>query len=239
MDYAREFERTIQREFHRHHRWQVFADFCELSALAIYNQTVHFEQQREGQYMEIIGRYEDRKERDALARLLAVTRLAMDDAYQDFLGQMFMDLELGSDWHGQFFTPYSLCLAMAALTGDDELVAKTQRGEIVRLQEPACGGGAMVIAMAEHIQNQKGDPLRLRVDAIDADRTAANMAYIQFALLGIPAAVYTGNTLSMEMRDVMVTPAWVRQAAELERSPAPVGDPVQLGLFGNDFGEAA
>ena len=33
------------------------------------------------------------------------------------------------------------------------------------------------------------------------------MAYIQFSLMHIPAVVYVGNTLSMEMHDVFYTPA--------------------------------
>ena len=233
MDHAREFQRTIQREFHHYHTWQVFADFCELSAAALYNQLVRFDQEREQRYLEIIGRYEELKERHGMARLLAITTRALESGHQDFLGQMFMQLELGNHWHGQFFTPYHLCHLMAQLTFGDEAVEKTKRGEIVSIQEPACGGGAMVIAIAEHVERSKGDVRRLQVHATDLDRTAANMAYIQFTMLGIPAAVHTGNTLSMEVRDTMVTPAWVWQAMEQQRKPVPVSEPVQLGLFGD------
>lgn len=233
MEPSREFQRTIQREFHRYHTWQVFSDFCELSAIAIYNQLAHFEQAREENYLAIIRRYEELEERQAMAHMLSITMQALDSCYQDFLGQMFMQLELGSHWHGQFFTPYDLCHLMAQLTFDDEHVEKTRRNEIVSIQEPACGGGAMVIAVAEHVERSKGNVQFLQVHATDLDRTAANMAYIQFSLLGIPAAVHTGNTLSMEVRDTMVTPAWVWQSMEQQRKPAPVSEPVQLGLFGD------
>ena len=42
---------------------------------------------------------------------------------------------------------------------------------------------------------------------MDIDRRAVHMAYIQFALLHIPAVILDGNTLSLEFRDVWKTPA--------------------------------
>ena len=32
---------------------------------------------------------------------------------QDFLGRLYMSLELGNHWKGQFFTPYDVCRCMA------------------------------------------------------------------------------------------------------------------------------
>lgn len=32
---------------------------------------------------------------------------------QDFLGKLYMSLELGNHWKGQFFTPYNVCRCMA------------------------------------------------------------------------------------------------------------------------------
>ena len=54
---------------------------------------------------------------------------------QDFLGQMFMTLELGSNWHGQFFTPYNVCEAMA------EVVIDHKEQKYVTAYDPACGAG--------------------------------------------------------------------------------------------------
>ena len=46
----------------------------------------------------------------------------------------------------------------------------------------------------------------MHVTTVDVDATAAHMCFIQLALTGIPAAVYRGNTISMEMHECFLTP---------------------------------
>ena len=57
--------------------------------------------------------------------------------------------------------------------------------------------------------NQAGfDPRQhLHVTAIDNDQVVAYICFIQLSILGIPAVVYVGDTLRMEMRQEMHTPA--------------------------------
>lgn len=43
---------------------------------------------------------------------------------------------------------------------------------------------------------------------IDIDSVAADMAFIQLSLLGIPAEVVTGNTLTMKLNRVRYTPVY-------------------------------
>lgn len=38
---------------------------------------------------------------------------------QDFLGSIFMSLNLGNEHNGQFFTPYHVCELMAEVTMED------------------------------------------------------------------------------------------------------------------------
>ena len=45
--------------------------------------------------------------------------------------------------------------------------------------------------------------------AVDIDPRAVHMAYIQLALMHIPAVVVVGNSLSMEMREHWYTPAHI------------------------------
>lgn len=40
---------------------------------------------------------------------------------QDFLGKLYMSLELGNHWKGQFFTPYNVCECMAGITINDNM----------------------------------------------------------------------------------------------------------------------
>jgi hypothetical protein len=48
---------------------------------------------------------------------------------------------------------------------------------------------------------------QLHMTGIDIDECAVHMAYTQLSLLHNPAALYVGNTLTMEMREVWHTPA--------------------------------
>ena len=56
--------------------------------------------------------------------------------------------------------------------------------------------------------NQKLNPMHhLWVQCIDIDRTVALMCYIQLSLWNVPAQIVIGNSLSMEYREILYTPA--------------------------------
>jgi hypothetical protein len=127
----------------------------------------------------------------------------------DLLGQVFHELELSSAERGQFFTPYHLCEAIARLEVRDgeELREKIRQRGFVTVSEPACGAGAMIIAMASVMQKQGINfQQHMHVTAIDVDSRAVHMAYLQFSLLGIPALIIEGNALTLEERDHWYTP---------------------------------
>src|SRR5690625_2929221 len=104
MSQQRDFTRAIQQLSHRHHTWRVFADFCELAALAIANSVAIGPQrdEREQRYLDVVGRYK-KEEAQQMAQLLGIVTLALEADPHDFLGQAFMQLELGNHWKGQFF----------------------------------------------------------------------------------------------------------------------------------------
>ena len=199
----KDFQDTIKQLSYTRHTWQVWQDFCELAALSLANATM-FSEAREARYMDTIGRYEP-KEVQLFPKLLGMVTEALEVEFQDFLGQMFMDLEMGNKWRGQFFTPYSVCKMMAQMSflNPDEF----NDGKIVTLNEPACGGGAMVIASCECLRDAGINfQDQLRVIAQDVDITSAHMCFIQLSLIGCQAHVVVGNTLALECRDVYVTP---------------------------------
>ena len=76
---------------------------------------------------------------------------------QDFLGGLYMNLDLGSHWHGQFFTPYDICRMMAKISlNGGERDAKTEILDhgYISINDPACGAGATLIAAANQLRNQ-------------------------------------------------------------------------------------
>ena len=66
----------------------------------------------------------------------------------------------------------------------------------------------MILALVKVMTKAGYDPARkLWVQAIDVERMAALMCYIQLSLWNVPAEVIVGNTLSWEIREVWYTPA--------------------------------
>lgn len=194
---------------YRHSIWDVYSDFIEMAALAISNSVdlIHYGT-REKRYLEIIKKY-TKEEGEIFPKLLGELIQTLGEKQSDILGELFMELELGSKWKGQFFTPYNLCLATAKLnTGKlDEVINKNG---YVSLNEPCVGGGAMVIAFAQAMQEEGYNPQKqLMVICQDLDLKAVHMSYIQLSLLGIPATVCHANTLSLEVFEVWKTPFWI------------------------------
>lgn len=189
------FIRTMNKLSYSRHKWEVWRDFTELSAIAIQQSTL-FTDDREERYMTIVGRYES-DEVQLIPQLLGITTAALELQMCDFLGELFQELELSSKWHGQFFTPYPVCKMITSMTFTD--LVDFGNGSVVSISEPACGGGAMLIAACEHLyENDINYQRQLKITAVDVDLTACHMAYIQLSLLGCNAVVVHGNTLSVE-----------------------------------------
>ncbi|MDP2129244.1 MAG: N-6 DNA methylase [Pseudohongiella sp.] len=209
-NHRKEFISHIKR-FHGHQTWRVFTDFCEITACSISNSVSigALWEKREAQYMEAIKRY-NKTELTLFAQLLAIVVDALTDEMQDFLGGVFMELELGNHWRGQFFTPYHMGRMMAELTYGTDLPDAFKATDFITLSDPACGAGCMVVAFAETMLSKKINyQQHMHATCIDIDETAAFMAYIQLSLLHVPATILIGNTLSMEIRDTYYTPAHV------------------------------
>ncbi|CCP01916.1 hypothetical protein BN439_0827 [Erwinia amylovora Ea644] len=134
-----------------------------------------------------------------------------------FLGSVFMRLELGDKYRGQFFTPWSVGLMMAQLQlGNVEEQFRDK--PFITLSEPACGAGCITLAFASVLREAGFPPhRRMWVSATDIDPLAAAMAYIQLSLCGVAGEVVIGNALCDERRRVLYTPMhyWGRMAYRL------------------------
>ena len=161
-------------------------------------------------YFKIIKKYKT-DDLHRFAKILAELVDALDKAPGDILGELFMELELGSHYKGQFFTPYEVSLATAELMiGNNDIQKIIDNQGYVTLNEPCVGSAGMVIAFAEAMQKRGFNPQKqLLVEATDLDVKCVHMAYAQLSLLYIPATIHHGNTLSMERFDKWVTPSYV------------------------------
>ncbi|EIF3398634.1 SAM-dependent DNA methyltransferase, partial [Escherichia coli] len=141
-----------------------------------------------------------------IAHLLAHVIEGLEQGFCDFLGSVFMQLELGDKYRSQFFTPWSIASMMAQMQMGD-VKALFENKPFITLSEPACGAGSMILAMADTL-NRSGYPAyrRMWVSATDIDPLAAGMAYIQLSLCGVAGEVVIGNSLCNERRRVLLTP---------------------------------
>ncbi|MBL7354025.1 hypothetical protein JN061_23045, partial [Salmonella enterica subsp. enterica serovar Typhi] len=70
--------------------------------------------------------------------------------------------------------------------------------------------GSMVVALAEAMLEAGFNPQKQMVAyCVDIDPVASMMCYIQLSLMGIPAIVATGNSLTVEIKREMATPMFV------------------------------
>lgn len=187
-------------------RWDVFRDFITLAASELDMARIRTPENIE-RSRQICDGY-TAADHDNMKKLFCLMVTALEGEFHDFLGSIFMELELGSDQMGQFFTPYSIQLMMAKmLTGD--IAAVVQKQGLIELHEPACGAAGMVLAYAQCMLEAGVNPSEhLYVECIDIDPIAADMAFIQLSLLGIPAKVITGNALTTKFTRVRYTPIY-------------------------------
>lgn len=186
------------------HRYEIWKDFVAMAAISVHNSAIKSEK-LEAEYLQIVGRYK-KEEVYELCGLLAKLVTLLDVEPTDILGQLYMELELGNTHTGQFFTPPEVSELLARITYGEDLKVLTR--PFIKLCEPACGAGGMVLAFVKVMLSHGHNPAeRLWVLAQDVDRTAALMCYLQLSLWNIPAVVIVGNTLAMEVRETFYTPA--------------------------------
>ena len=110
----------------------------------------------------------------------------------DVLGQIYMESGMGSKSSGQFFTPYHLSKLCAELS----MIKPNENGKYY-INEPSCGGGGMIIAVASVLKERGVNYQKdMKVVAQDLDWKGVYMCHLQLSLLGIKAICVQGNTLT-------------------------------------------
>lgn len=214
-EWEKKFIDNFNRLCNRHHSWQVWQDFVNMSASAIANavdRRPDVWKLREDSYMATVKRY-SKEELNLITELLSITTLALEEnPAQDFLGKMYMQFNLENKWHGQFFTPWHVAELMAKMLANDETKEKIASQDYISVNDPCCGAGCMLIAFA----NVCKDDLDINYQqsvlfvAQDIDSVVAKMCYIQISLLGCPGFVVIGNSLSEPVCGSSIEPSYKR-----------------------------
>lgn len=178
--------------------WEAYSDFLQLawaslSQAALKLRTGQPDPVREEDYLRTIRRY---KNPGKMCEALGILVNALEARRYDFLGTVAGELEILNEWHGQFFTPSSVCELMSRMTMGENKPDPERR---LTICEPACGAGAMCLAIHNVLIEQGFAPWNYWITAIDVDPKMAMAAYIQLTLCGVPANVIWGNTLSLKL----------------------------------------
>lgn len=205
----------------------VFRDWCECSALTIANSidVIHGSlwERREKRYLDVIARYKE-DVYEFVGMLARLTQAFEIDPWCDHLGRIYMECFGGNKNLGQCFTPPAVCEACA------KLIDVPKDHEPHTLYEPACGGGAMIIAYLKECHEAGYEYQRLlKIYAADLDALCCHMCYVQLSLLGARATVAQQNALSLETYDVFETPMERLWPATLTFTSAPsaTSSPIQ------------
>ena len=133
-----------------------------------------------------------------------------EKCFYDVLGKIFHEMDMNSKATGQFFTPQHLADLCGMLAIDKAVIEEEIKSKgFFKVQEPACGGGAMILAVATAVAKLGYNPQKIMlVTACDIDSRCVDMCYVQLALYGIPAVVVHGNTLTLREWDCYKTPMY-------------------------------
>lgn len=180
--------------------WEVWNDVITMMAVTISNScdsNLKRKEKREKQYLDILNKYTTNEIQTIVKITAAITNALEENPNQDILGDLYMSLDFGSHAHGQFFTPYPVCQAMAQLSVKKALIeSEINEKGYIRVNEPACGAGANIIALVNEMKKQGINYQNSAfIVAQDLSQLTALMCYIQLSLLGCSGIVVVGNTL--------------------------------------------
>jgi type I restriction-modification system DNA methylase subunit len=179
--------------------WEVWNDVITMLAIMISNSldAAARREQREKDFRDIQKKYSAAEQETVMRIFAVITDKLEENPEQDLLGDLYMSLDFGSNDLGQFFTPYSVCQMMAAVSAKKEVLeAEIEENGYILVNEPACGAGANIIAFCNAVK-EAGINYQQSVFVIaqDLSRVTALMCYLQLSLLGCAAAICVGDTL--------------------------------------------
>ena len=180
----------------RHNAWTVWSDFISTYACLIscsVDPTPERMDARREEVKQCLAKYseEEVKTMDQLGNLLV--QMVQRDRNRDILGEMYMAMDFGSDFTGQFFTPWQVSAMMSKMTLGEDF---SERG-FISICDPACGAGAMLLSAAMEYESRN---INYQEKALfvgqDIDPIVAKMAYIQLSLYGCAGYIVIGNSLT-------------------------------------------
>lgn len=241
-DAKKAFVKTVNDMSGKYPAVVIFSDFVEMAAISLHN-ALRKRDDLEKRYLNTAKKY-SAEELNRLSSLLAFVVEGLEDRFGDFLGECYGLLQITNKSLDQFFTPYHIAkMSAKSIITDDAIKQGLDKHGVISILEPACGGGAMIIGALD-VLKEKGVNFQKHafVTAMDLDSRCVYMTYITLTLLGVPAVVVLGNTLTMEVFDTLYTPFYRAMPADMKKEDTelldsvletvkPIEQGVQLSLF--------
>ena len=227
----KEFLKLFDQLAYTQGKWQAWENLMTVMATSIANSAEFDKERRDRREKDYEQAIKSLGGMDVPAQMFAQTALALaENPDQDFLGTLYMRLNMGSHWHGQFFTPYHVSAMMAKMLIGGNNAKEIEEKGYISVCDPTVGAGAMLIGAASAFREQGID---YKQDVVfigqDLDSVVAKMAYIQISLLGCSGYITVGNSLTNpqtghvlfpteeEGQDLWITPAFLSSAWEKRR----------------------
>jgi len=170
---------------------------------------------REGEDFEIIKPY-SKEELNQFSKALALLITEMEShPFEDVLGIYYSEIssKASQQDRGEFYTPPHICELMARMTFDPRKII--EEGKPVTINEPCCGSGGMVLALAKlfspiALEGEESHIDLLRFTCQDINPIGVDMCFIKTSLWGIPAVMIWGDTLAVTVNKAWRNVHWLR-----------------------------
>ncbi len=198
---GKKFIKALEKLSYRYSTWKVWTDFIELTAISLSNAREPREDirlARENQYQNLFDMYTTEEQALFIDMFACLMESYMGNPAQDFLGSLYMGLDFGNGWKGQFFTPWHVAEMMARLNISDDTGSELAEKGYVSVCDPTCGSGVMLLAFANAFKTVTREDYTDKVLFVgqDLDPVVAKMCYIQLSLIGAAGYVKIGNSLT-------------------------------------------
>lgn len=172
--------------------------------------------ERTEQFEHIFDNYSTEEKENAKKVIKDISQILcqFQNGYDDYLGKVYMKIvdSYGKKSLSQFFTPYHISKLMADMTLDEQIESNKN---LITINDPCCGAGAMCIAAIDVLNENKVDYLNhALIYANDIDKTCVYMTYLQLSFAGAAAIVEHKDTLMQETYDTFRTLGYIVQQAQ-------------------------
>ena len=147
---GKKFIKALEKLSYRHSVWNIWTDFIKLTAISLSNAREPREDirlARENQYQNLFDMYTTEEQALFIDMFACLMESYMGNPAQDFLGSLYMGLDFGNGWNGQFFTPWHVAEMMAKMNVSSDTEAELTEKGYVSVCDPTCGSGVMLLAL--------------------------------------------------------------------------------------------